>query len=117
MAQSKAKKRLRIKRRIRKYIFGTAEKPRLSVFKSNKEIYAQMVDDQKGSTLVSASSIEKSISKDIAKSEQAAHVGELLAKKAIKKGIHTCAFDRNGYIYHGRVKALAESARKEGLQF
>ena len=117
MAQSKIKKRLRIKKRIRKHIFGTAKKPRLTVFKSNKEIYAQMVDDKNRVTLVAASSAEKSVSNDGNKSERATSVGQLLAEKAIEKGINACVFDRNGYIYHGRVKALAEGAREKGLKF
>ena len=117
MAQSKLIKRLKIKKRIRKHIFGTAEKPRLTVFKSNKQIYAQMVDDQKGQTLVAASSDEKPVSEQGNKTERATSVGQWLAEKAIKKGINACVFDRNGYIYHGRVKALAEGAREKGLKF
>ncbi len=117
MGLTKLERRYRIKRRIRKVVSGTAEKPRLSVFRSNKEIYAQMIDDTAGVTLLSASSREKGINATGSKVEVAETVGKLLAEKALKAGIETCAFDRNGYLYHGRVKALAEAARKEGLKF
>jgi large subunit ribosomal protein L18 len=105
--------------RIRSKIHGTAEAPRLSVFRSNKHIYAQLVDDQKGVTLLSASSREKGIyeKKDIKKTEQAKLVGTLLAEKCKEKGIRSVVFDRSGYKYHGRVRSLAEAAREGGLKF
>ena len=118
MALTKSERRLRIRKRIRKTISGTAATPRLSVFRSNKEIYAQLVDDVTGNTLLSASSREKEIaSASGTKSEKAQMVGKSLAAKAIEKGIETCAFDRGGYLYHGRVKQLAEGAREGGLKF
>lgn len=118
MALTKSERRLRIRKRIRKTVVGTAETPRLSVFRSNKEIYAQLVDDINGSTLLSASSREKDIATASAtKSEKANMVGKALAAKAIEKGIETCAFDRGGYLYHGRVQQMAEGAREGGLKF
>lgn len=116
MALTKVEKRIRVKRRVRKNIFGTAEKPRLSVYRSNKEIYAQLVDDNNGKTLASASSKDKSI-KGGTKSEKSVAVGKLIAEKAKKAGIENVIFDRNGFVYHGRVKNLAEAAREGGLQF
>ncbi len=116
MGLTKLERRIRIKQRIRKVVSGTAEKPRLSVFRSNKEMYAQMIDDVNGTTLFAASSRDKAV-KAKGKLEVAAAVGKLVGAKASKAGITTCAFDRNGYLYHGRVKALAEAARKEGLKF
>ncbi len=111
-------RRFRIKQRIRKNLSGTSEKPRLSVFRSNKEIYAQIIDDLGSKTLVSASSLSKDFEKEkITKIEQAKRVGVLIAKKAKDAGIETVVFDRNGYLYHGRVKSLAEAARVEGLKF
>lgn len=111
---TKIERRTKIKYRVRNKISGTAERPRLSVFRSNKQIYAQVIDDQAGTTLVAASSLglEK-----CNKSEQAAKVGELVAQKALAAGISAVVFDRNGYLYHGRVKAVADAARKAGLQF
>jgi len=118
MALSKSNRRLRIKRRIRKVVSGTAEQPRMSVFRSNKEIYAQLIDDVSGKTLVSASSQEKSIASQKGnKVEIAAMVGKLVAEKAVKAGINKVRFDRNGYLYHGRVKAMADGAREAGLNF
>ncbi|MFK5981731.1 MAG: 50S ribosomal protein L18 [Flavobacteriaceae bacterium] len=117
MALSKLERRQRIKHRIRKVVFGTATKPRLSVFRSNKEIYAQLVDDKSGTTLVSISSRDKEIESKGSKSEIAKLVGKSVAEKAIKAGIETIAFDRNGFLYHGRVKALADAAREAGLKF
>ncbi len=117
MALSKLERRQRIKHRIRKVVFGTATKPRLSVFRSNKEIYAQLVDDKSGTTLVSISSRDKEIEAKGSKSEIAKLVGKSVAEKAIKAGIETIAFDRNGFLYHGRVKALADAAREAGLKF
>ena len=117
MALSKLQRRQRIKHRIRKVIFGTATKPRLSVFRSNKEIYAQLVDDNSGTTLVSISSRDKEIESTGSKSDVAKSVGKSIAEKAIKAGVETVAFDRNGFLYHGRVKALADAAREAGLKF
>jgi large subunit ribosomal protein L18 len=110
--------RLRIKHRIRKTISGTADRPRMSVYRSNKQIYVQLIDDENGETLISASSREKEILEaNINKIDQAKEVGKLVAKKAKDKGIENVVFDRNGYLYHGRVKSLAEAAREEGLKF
>lgn len=118
MALTKSNRRLRIKRRIRKVVVGTAERPRMSVFRSNKEIYAQLIDDATGKTILSASSTEKAIaSHKGAKVEQATLVGKLVAEKAAKEGITTVSFDRNGYLYHGRIKAIADGAREAGLNF
>ena len=114
MTTKKVERRIKIKFRIRKSVNGTAERPRLSVFRSNKQIYAQVINDLTGTTLVSASSLglEK-----MPKKEQAEKVGELLAEKAQAAGISTVVFDRNGYLYHCRVKELADGARKGGLKF
>ncbi len=118
MAFSKVDRRAKIKRSIRKNIFGTAEKPRLSVFRSNKEIYAQIINDSEGKTLVSASSRDKDLSKQKgSKGEIAALVGKAIGEKAVKAGITEVSFDRNGYLYHGRVKSLADGAREGGLKF
>ena len=117
MALSKNDRRLRIKRRIRKIVTGTAEQPRLAVFRSNKEIYAQIINDATGTTILAASSKQKDIKAKGTKTEIAAIVGKAIAEKAVKAGIEKIAFDRGGYLYHGRVKALAEAARKEGLKF
>ena len=114
MTTKKVERRIKIKYRIRKSVFGTAERPRLSVFRSNKQIYAQVIDDLAGNTLASASS--KGITEGT-KSEIAEKVGEAIAKKAIEAGITTVVFDRNGFLFHGRVKALADGARKGGLKF
>jgi large subunit ribosomal protein L18 len=117
MALSKLERRVRIKHRIRKIVFGTANQPRLSVFRSNKEIYAQLVDDNAGTTLVSVSSRDKEIKATGSKTEVAKSVGKGIAEKAIKAGVETVSFDRNGFLYHGRVKALADAAREAGLKF
>ncbi len=118
MAFSKVERRLRIKRSIRGKIAGTAERPRMSVFRSNKQISVQVIDDVNGKTLLSASSLEKEVaSQKGTKTEQAATVGKLIAEKAKGAGIETVIFDRNGYLYHGRVKQLADSAREAGLKF
>ena len=117
MALSKLERRQRIKRRIRKISTGTAARPRLSVFRSNKEIYAQLVDDSTGVTLASVSSRDKEIEAKGTKIEVAALVGKSIAGKASAAGVATVAFDRNGYLYHGRVKALADAAREAGLKF
>ena len=117
MAFSKLERRLRIKRSIRGKITGTAERPRMSVFRSNKQISVQIVDDLNGKTLLSASSLEKDVtSQKGTKVEQAAKVGALIAEKAKSAGIEAVVFDRNGYLYHGRVKQLADSAREAGLK-
>ncbi|CCZ14002.1 MAG: 50S ribosomal protein L18 [Prevotella sp. AG:487_50_53] len=114
MTTKKVERRIKIKYRIRKRVNGTAERPRLSVFRSNKQIYAQVINDLTGSTLASASSLglEK-----MPKIQQAAKVGEMVAANAQAAGITTVVFDRNGYLYHGRVKELADAARKGGLKF
>ena len=117
MALSKLERRQRIKSRIRKVVSGSADRPRLSVFRSNKEIYAQLVDDNTGNTLVSVSSRDKGIVAKGSKSEVAKVVGKAVAEKAIAAKIETVSFDRNGFLYHGRVKALAEAAREAGLKF
>ena len=116
MALSKLERRQRIKNRIRKIVSGTPEQPRLSVFRSNKEIYAQLVDDVAGVTIAAASSRDKDVASG-SKAEQAASVGKAIAEKATKAGIEKVSFDRNGYLYHGRVKALADAAREAGLKF
>jgi len=115
MALTKLQRRKRIKNRIRKVVSGTATRPRLSVFRSNKEISVQLIDDITGQTLVSATS--KSKKEKGTKIEIAAAVGKSLAEKAAKAGIENCSFDRNGYLYHGRIKSLAEGAREAGLKF
>lgn len=110
-------KRLRRHLRVRKKVFGTPERPRLSVYRSEKNIYAQIIDDINAVTLVSASSLEKDFSAKGGNKEGAKLVGELVAKKAIEKGLTEVVFDRGGYVYHGRVQALAEGAREAGLKF
>ena len=118
MSVSKQKRRIKIKKRIRGILSGTSSIPRLTVFRSNKEIYASLIDDVKGVTLCAASSLEKSISsKKGTKSEKANLVGSLIAERAVSSGINKCCFDRNGYLYHGRVKSLADGARQGGLNF
>ena len=117
MALSKVEKRIRIKRRVRGKISGSSELPRLSVYKSNKEIYAQLIDDNSGKTLASASSREKGVDANGTKTEVSAAVGKAIAAKAKAAGIENIVFDRNGFVYHGRVKALADGAREGGLKF
>ena len=119
MGLTKLDRRNRIRKRIRKIIQGTSTSPRLSVFRSNKEIYVQLIDDQRGKTLVSASSRDKETadSKLSNKLEVASNVGLRIAQLASKAGITEVKFDRGGYLYHGRVKALADGARKGGLKF
>jgi len=118
MAIDKQFRRIRIKRRIRKIVKGTTESPRLTVFRSNKQIYAQIVDDINSKTLVSASSILKDVaSTTVNKVEQAKLVGKLIAERALEAGVSSVVFDRNGYLYHGRVKSLADAAREGGLKF
>jgi large subunit ribosomal protein L18 len=119
MALTKLERRTRIRMRIRKKINGTAEAPRLAVYRSNKQIYVQVVDDLKGETILSASSKEKELAAPagIKKTEQAKLVGKLLAAKCKEKGIEKVVFDRSGYKYHGRIKSLADAAREGGLKF
>jgi len=112
---TKELRRIKIKQRVRKNISGTASRPRLSVFRSNKQIYAQVIDDVAGITLAAASSLK--ITEQTPKKEIASKVGELIAQKSKEAGIETVVFDRNGYLYHGRVKELADAARKGGLKF
>ncbi|MCQ2334819.1 MAG: 50S ribosomal protein L18 [Paludibacteraceae bacterium] len=111
----KIERRLKIKAHIRTKVSGTAERPRLTVFRSNSQIYAQVIDDTKGVTLASASSL--AITDKITKTEKAAIVGKAIAEAAQKAGVATVVFDRNGYLYHGRVKQLADAAREAGLNF
>jgi large subunit ribosomal protein L18 len=116
MSLTKSDRRQRIRYRIRKTISGTATNPRLSVFRSNKEIYAQLIDDVNGVTLLAASSREKEVGKGT-NVEVATAVGKLVAEKALKAGIEVVTFDRGGYLYHGRIQSLAEGARAAGLKF
>lgn len=111
----KIQRRIKIKKSIRGQISGSAQRPRMTVFRSNKQIYVQLVDDLTGTTLAAASSVK--LTEKVAKKEQAAKVGELVAQKAQEAGITEVVFDRNGYLYHGRIKELAEAARKGGLKF
>ena len=107
-------------RRIRNRLEGTAQRPRLAVFRSNKNMYAQIIDDEKGVTLVSANTLQKDVSADLQKTddvEAAKAVGTMIAKRALEKGIEEVVFDRGGYIYHGKVMALADAAREAGLKF
>ena len=119
MALTIQERRLRIRRRIRKNISGTKDVPRMSVFRSNKQIYVQLVDDVTGTTITSASSRNKEVAekKGITKSEKAKLVGKLIAERSVSKGISKVVFDRGGYLYHGRIKQLAEGAREGGLKF
>ena len=118
MALTKIERRTRIKNRVRKIVSGTADRPRLSVFRSNKQIYAQIIDDVQGMSLATASSKVKDIEKSKGnKTEKAAMVGKLIAEKAQTQGITEVVFDRGGYLYHGRVKQLADAAREGGLKF
>ena len=114
MTTKKEERRIKIKYRIRKSVFGTAERPRMSVFRSNKQIYVQVINDVEGKTLVAASSLGL---ETMPKIQQAEKVGELIAAKALEAGVKAVVFDRNGYLYHGRVKSLADAARKGGLNF
>ncbi|MBO5665035.1 MAG: 50S ribosomal protein L18 [Bacteroidaceae bacterium] len=111
---TKIERRTKIKYRVRNKISGVAERPRMSVFRSNKQIYVQIINDQTGRTLAAASSLGLEA---MPKKEQAAKVGEMIAKKAIEAGITSVVFDRNGYLYHGRVKEVADAARNGGLKF
>jgi large subunit ribosomal protein L18 len=115
---SRSKARVRRHERIRKKISGTAERPRLSVFRSEKNIYAQLINDSIGTTIVSASTLDKDFSEKVGSNKESARlIGESIAKKALDKGITEVVFDRGGYIYHGRIKELAEGAREAGLKF
>ena len=111
---TKIERRTKIKYRVRNKVSGVAERPRMSVFRSNKQIYVQIINDQTGRTLAAASSLGLEA---MPKKEQAAKVGELIAKKALEAGITAVVFDRNGYLYHGRVKEVADAARNGGLKF
>ncbi|MAZ73045.1 MAG: 50S ribosomal protein L18 [Flavobacteriaceae bacterium] len=118
MALSKSDRRDRIRFRIRKTVSGTAQRPRLAVYRSNKEIYAQLIDDVNGTTITAASSRDKDIdASKVNKVEAAKLVGKAIAERATKAGVETVSFDRGGYLYHGRVKSLAEGAREGGLKF
>lgn len=118
--KSRAEVRLKKHRRIRNRFSGTPERPRLAVFRSNNHMYAQIIDDTVGNTLVSASTLQKEVSAELEKTnnvEAAAYLGTVIAKRALEKGIKTVVFDRGGYIYQGKVQALAEAAREAGLEF
>ncbi len=122
MIRKKSRQEVRIKKhkRLRNRFSGTAERPRLSVFRSNNHMYAQIIDDTVGNTLVSASTLEKSVKAELEQTdtvEAAAYLGTVIAKRALEKGIKTVVFDRGGYIYQGKVAALAEAAREAGLEF
>lgn len=117
MALNKVLRRAKIKRRIRKRVTGTSLIPRLSVYRSNKQIYAQLIDDATGKTLASAGSFKQKEAQNVNKITQATMIGKKIAEKAQEAGIKTVVFDRNGYLYHGRVKSLADSAREGGLKF
>ena len=122
MVSKKSRQEIRVKKhmRIRNRLNGTAECPRLAVFRSNNHMSAQIIDDTVGNTLVSASTTEKEIKKELEKTnnvDAAAYIGQVIAKRAIEKGINTVVFDRGGFIYQGKVKALAEAAREAGLEF
>ena len=118
--QSRSEMRVKKHNRLRNRFAGTAERPRLAVFRSNNHMYAQIIDDTVGNTLVAASTAEKSAKAELEHTntvDAAAYVGTLIAKRALEKGIETVVFDRGGYLYHGRVKALADAARENGLEF
>lgn len=113
-----SKRRLKIKTRIRAKVSGSSDRPRMSVYRSNRDIYVQLVDDLTGKTVLAVSSRDKGVASEKGnKTEIANQVGKLVAERAKEAGIETVVFDRNGYLYHGRVKALAEGAREEGLKF
>ena len=122
MVSKKSKSEVRVKKhdRMRNHLAGTAERPRLAVFRSNNHMYAQIIDDTVGNTLVAASTMEKDVKDSLEKTnnvEAATAVGTAIAKKALEKGITTVVFDRGGFIYHGKIQALADAAREAGLQF
>ena len=118
--ESKSKIRVKKHKRIRNRFSGTAQRPRLAVFRSNNHMYAQIIDDTVGNTLVSASTLEKSVKSELEKTnnvDAAAYLGTVIAKRAIEKGIKTVVFDRGGFIYQGKIAALADAAREAGLEF
>ena len=118
--ESRQKVRVKKHKRLRNRFSGTAARPRLAVFRSNNHMYAQVIDDTVGNTLVSASTLEKSVKAELEKTnnvEAAAYLGTVIAKRAIEKGITTVVFDRGGFIYHGKIAALADAAREAGLEF
>ena len=122
MVSKESRQEVRVKKhmRIRNRFSGTAERPRLAVFRSNNHMYAQIIDDTVGNTLVSASTLEKAVKAELEKTnnvDAAAYVGTVIAKRAVEKGIKSVVFDRGGYIYHGKIKALADAAREAGLEF
>jgi large subunit ribosomal protein L18 len=117
MIVTKESRRTKIRKKIRSKISGTAERPRLSIYRSNADIYAQLIDDTKGVTLLAASSRDKGFTRTGNKVEQSKAVGAELARKAVEKGLSLVVFDRSGYLYHGRVQSLAEGAREGGLKF
>jgi len=117
MIVTKESRRLKIRKRIRSKVSGTAERPRMSIYRSNAEVYVQLIDDVKGVTILAASTRDKDFARTGNKVEQAKAIGTEIAKKAIAKGLTTVVFDRGGYLYHGRVQALAEGAREGGLKF
>ena len=122
MVNKKSRQEVRVKKhmRIRNRISGTAERPRLAVFRSNNHMYAQIIDDTVGNTLVAASTVEKEVKAELEKTnnvDAAAYLGTVIAKRAIEKGIDTVVFDRGGFIYHGKIAALADAAREAGLKF
>ena len=122
MVSKKSRTEVRVKkhRKIRNRFSGTAERPRLAVFRSNNHMYAQIIDDTVGTTLVSASTVQKDVKAELEKTnnvDAAAYLGTVIAKKAIEKGINTVVFDRGGFIYQGKIKALADAAREAGLEF
>ena len=118
--QSRSEVRVKKHRRLRNHISGTAERPRLAVFRSNNHMYAQIIDDTVGNTLVAASTLQKDVKAELEKTnnvDAAAYLGTVIAKKALEKGITTVVFDRGGFIYQGKIKALADAAREAGLEF
>ena len=122
MVSKKSRTEVREKkhRRLRNHLAGTADRPRLAVFRSNNHMYAQVIDDTVGNTLVSASTLDKEVKAELEKTnnvEAAAHLGTVIAKKALDKGINTVVFDRGGFIYQGKIKALADAAREAGVEF
>ena len=122
MVSKKSRSEIRVKkhRRLRNRLVGTSETPRLAVFRSNNHMYAQIIDDTVGNTLVAASTVEKAVSAELEKTnnvDAAAYLGTVIAKRAIEKGINTVVFDRGGFIYQGKIKALADAAREAGLEF
>ena len=122
MVKKEARSKIRVKKhmRIRNRFSGTTERPRLAVFRSNNHMYAQIIDDTVGKTLVAASTLEKDVKAELEKTnnvDAAAYVGKVIAKRALEKGITTVVYDRGGYIYHGKVAALADAAREAGLEF